>query len=304
MGCICTGTDTINKNRKAMNISNAVNSNLNINNPINNNNPIPNQRPNQLNRINNQSIPSSQPQHINLNVNLVNNRIIPNNSFNINNEVAQPFYEPYLQSKNDPTFNMTELKTVFVGSDLKKIHGYICNIEKDELEKRREDFWSSRFEGSKEVWELLRNFCIGEFDPKELKEILYGSGLTPYAGCINVVYDQKGNLYEIPNYCIHDPTEWDIPKYKIKKPNDEKIIVIIRHVVNDYPISIMNTSLVSELKEELLKNNEVNNKNKDFYDINKVRLFYHGKELKNNDCIYIYEIMNKAIIQMMIKENE
>lgn len=49
--------------------------------------------------------------------------------------------------------------------------------------------------------------------------------LRPLKDCINVVYDSKGYLYEIPNYCINDPYKYEIDEEK--KTNlvpEEKII--------------------------------------------------------------------------------
>ena len=40
--------------------------------------------------------------------------------------------------------------------------------------------------------------------------------LIPYKNCINVSYDELGGLYEIPNYCVHDPMVYDLPE----DPND------------------------------------------------------------------------------------
>lgn len=34
--------------------------------------------------------------------------------------------------------------------------------------------------------------------------------LRPFRNCINIVYDSKGILYEIPNYCINDPYKYEL----------------------------------------------------------------------------------------------
>jgi hypothetical protein len=52
-------------------------------------------------------------------------------------------------------------------------------------------------------------------------------GLTAYKDCINVTYDTRGNIYEIPNYCINDPSIYDIPKQEVKpKPRKKDIKVL------------------------------------------------------------------------------
>ena len=348
MGCICSGTEILSKQKKGIHVEsvkdnivqnhvpsvqnnnhaseqrdnissnvnnvlnhssssfNSENSNSNNNNNIQSNN---NQNNPRNNTRNTQAVPQNQelPQNNNVNqvlpVQQVQQRSSQSSqSSELNHQVIfQPNYEPYLQSKNDPTFNMQELPSVYVGHGLKKMNGYICNIEKEELDKRRRDFWTSRFEGNRETWELLNNFCIGDFSNKDLKELLQASELKPYSGCINVIFDAKGNIYEIPNYCIHNPSEWDIQKLKIKQPTETKLTLIIRCVLEEYVISISNISGIKTLKEGLVKNFKINKNEQGTINTERIRLFHHGKELKNNDSLYMYEIANKSIIQMMVK---
>lgn len=303
MGCICSGTDTINKNNKVVkrhslsNMNNASNNrsiqsrrdNINDRNNINNNNrsSYSNTR---INNLNNNTNASRLP---NNNTRRVNNTIS-------NDRVNNPTYIPYLQSANDPTFNMKETKEQ-VGEGIKKMKGYVCYIEKDDLDKKRNDFWSSRFEGNVEVWELLRQLCTGEMNSDEIKDILDGAGLSTYAGCINVVYDTQGNLYEIPNYCIHDPSEWDILKYKIKKPDEESLIVKLRYICEENEINISNLTQILALKQGLVKAVKFGNYEPGTIDPDRIRLFHRGKEMKDNDYIYMHNVNKNADLMMMIK---
>lgn len=213
-----------------------------------------------------------------------------------------PNYEPYLQSRNDPSFNMKQLKEM-VGSGLKKMNGYVCNIEKEDLEKKRHDFWTSRFEGNQDTWDLLKNFCEGEFSDKDLNDLLYASGLTSYAGCINVIYDSKGNLYEIPNYCIHEPSKWDIAKLNMPQPKEEKISIIVRNGIIDLKVNTINLCPVKELKLYVLKKFDFDKTEyKDsIKDISRIRLFHYGKEMKDNDMIYMHSVETGKIVMMAIR---
>ncbi len=232
---------------------------------------------------------------------LQNSRIQNNQQPEQNQNI--PNYEPYLQSKRDPNFNMKELDT-FVGEGIKKMKGYICNIEKEDLERKRNDFWTSRHEGNQDTWDLLHNFCIGEFSNEDLIELIHGSGLQLYAGIINVIFDSKGNLYEIPNYCIHNPSAWDIAKLKITKPKEEKLTLKIRNGIVDYNAEITNTSTGYDLKEGIVNNFKINDKNPGSYYPEKIRLFYRGREIKEKDFLYQHELINNAIIMMTIKPDD
>jgi hypothetical protein len=233
------------------------------------------------------------------------NRNNENNNINNNNPSQnRPSYVPFLQSRNDSTFNMKQLKE-FVGEGVKKMPGYVCTIEKDELMRKREDFWSSRFEGDKETWETLRNLCEGDLEDNQLKDLLSAIGITTYSGCINVVYDNKGNLYEIPNYCIHEPLEWDIPKLKIPKPNEQEIKFLVRLESEDLTIETSNYCPVGDLKSHICENFDFSKCNSykkgEKIDSPRIRLFHYGKELKDSDLLYMHSVDNGKIIMMTLR---
>lgn len=209
---------------------------------------------------------------------------------------SRPNYVPYLNSRNDPTFNMKETKEV-VGSGVKKMLGYVCEIEKEDLNKKRNDFWTSRSEGDQTTWELLRNFCEGEFNDDDLEELLRASNLVTYAGCINVIYDSKGNLYEIPNYCIHEPLVWDILKLKIEKPKEENIKFIIRLGIEDLSIETTNYCPVQSLKQHIVENFDFSKcEVEGIVNYERIRLFHYGQEMKNHDMLYMHDIDDKIVM--------
>ena len=246
---------------------------------------------------NNQDQQSRRNQNTNNNSNNNRSRSQPQQQQNQRN---LPNYQPFLQSANDPTFNMKQLKET-VGEGVKKMNGYVCNIEEEDLQRKRIDFWSSRFDNDLNTWEMLKNFCEGEFDSKELALLLNDCGIKPYAGCINVVYDNKGNLYEIPNYCIHPPSKWEIPKLEIPKPTEKKICFIVRLIVTDLTVNTSNLCPVSELKNYLLKKFPFPQEYGEIT-LERIRLFHLGKEIKNNDLLYQHHIEDEKIVIMMVKQ--
>ncbi len=309
MGCECSsstkenkeGVRTINSMGNRNNLNQNMSNNQNISNQ-NNNNMTSNQNNNQNNNNNN----NLRNNNVNRNMNNRENQntMILNSNQVVNNRVG---YIPYLQADNDPSFNMKEVNVV-VGQGFKKMNGYECNIEMDELVKKRKDFWDSMFSGSKDVWELLRNFCEGDFEPNELKELMTASELTTYKGCINVVYDAKGNMYEIPNYCIHDPVSWNIPKYTIKKPDEKKVRIIIRNGIVDLKVDTTNLCPIKELAQYVVKKFPFDKIDKSIkisgtIKDSQLRFFHYGKEFKQNDLLYMLQVDNESIILMMIKQD-
>ena len=280
MGCACLKSNVIIKSK--FNSSNFTD--------INN---VNNQNSNSRNNNNNQE---------NIIRDLSNNS---NNNINNNMNIQQyfnPNFEPYLQSKNDPSFNYPEIENTYIGIGLKRMKGYISPINLEELKKVRENFWSSRIEGDEKIWDILKNICNDEsLKENDIQEILKVSGIIPYKNCINIVYDSKGALYEIPNYCINQPSQYKIDEieYDKKKPKEEVINIVIRYYNNQIKFKISNWKNILQLKENIIKIKDYKN-----VSVENIRLFFGGKELHDNQELWFYNIINKSICQMLIKEEE
>ena len=322
MGCGCLNKKKVeilsnvkdiksNNNEHRYSISLNENNNNNINNNINNNNSdqndnnniiIPNNNNNNIN--NNQSNNNNNAQ--------INNNINPENDLIVNNEhdineisesnniyIGDPLYEPYLQSKHDENFNYKELDT-YVGTGIKKMKGYICPVSYDELIKIRQDFWTSRIEGNPQIWEVLHMICNdNSLSLEDIDGYMKASNIVTYKGCINVTYDNKGYLYEIPNYCINDPMEY--LKTEEKKPKENKDINIkIRCLNIEEKIKINNYKNISDLKDAIKKCDNFIQK----FMLDNIRLFFGGKELLDQKEIWFYNIENDSIIQMLAKPLE
>ena len=212
---------------------------------------------------------------------------------NNNNDIIRNF-EPYLQSKNDENFNFPEVKkNIYVGKGLKRMKGYISNISKEDLIKKRESFWGTRVEGNQQTWKFLKEICeMPESEEDDLVAMLQAYDLIPYNNCINVSYDALGGLYEIPNYCIHDPTEYDLPETKQSKPDEKKICFKARYGPKQIKLKCSNYSYVKKVKGHIAKKMESS--------IDKIRLFFFGKEMKNDMQLWNYSVDDDVIIIIMI----
>lgn len=133
----------------------------------------------------------------------------------------------------------------------------------------------------------------------DLKEFLAAAGVTPCNNCINLTYDYKGYYYEIPNYCINDPYNFEIEERPIaKQPNQSLLKVKIRKVIDEKIYSISNLEIVENLKIAVATNFFENP-----IEYNKVRLFFAGKELVDKEPIWKYNIEDESIILLLIREN-
>ena len=181
--------------------------------------------------------------------------------------------------------------------------GYISAITLEKLQKVRDDFWTSRIEGDSEIWELLRAICSDQsLSDEDIVGMLKAGGIVPFRDCINVVYDSKGALYEIPNYCINDPSQYNIPEieYTKEKPKEEGIKFFIRHFTHQFEVEISNWKEIKDVKEMILSKEE---KYKEM-NISQIRLFFGGKELLDEKEIWFYDIGGDSIVQMLTRETK
>ena len=222
------------------------------------------------------------------------NSCLKDENQNVNNLQQQNINinQPFLQSNVDSNFNMKELD-YYKGSGLKKMKAYISNLEQMDLIKKREDFWSSRFEGNKEIWDTLKYLIESDLSELEIKEILYASEIKTHSGCLNLVYDSRGVLYEIPNYVIHLPDKYCIPKLNVAVPNEQIITLKVRYLVNEKSFKVSNLLSVFDFLKKVAGKFETNVWN--------IRLFFRGKELKDEDLLYMYDLEEESIILMSIK---
>ena len=325
MGCGCLNKKKVeilsnvkdiksNNNEHRYSISLNENNNNNINNNSNINNNNSNQNNNNIILHNNNANNNNNNQNSNNNNNAqINNNINQENDLIVNNEheineisesnnifIGDPLYEPYLQSKHDENFNFKEIDDKYVGTGIKKMKGYISPVPYDELIKIRKDFWTSRIEGNPQIWEVLHMICDDNtLSLEDIDGYMKASNIVTYKGCINVTYDNKGYLYEIPNYCINDPVEYI--KLEEKKPTENKDINIkIRCLNIEEKITINNYNKISDLKDAI-KKCETFIKN---YMLDNIRLFFGGKELLDEKEIWFYNIEDDSIIQMLAKPLE
>ena len=200
---------------------------------------------------------------------------------------------PYLQSKVNPNFNFPEVKdNTFIGKGLRRMKGLISIVSKDELEKKRIVFCGTHVEGDSQVWSFLKELC--ELPPEEdenIKAMLEANEIFPLKKCINVTYDKAGEVYEIPNYCINEPVSYDLPETHVKKPEKKTINFFVRKGAKQIKIKAPNTTSIEKVKANISKKVEAAE--------DKIRMFYRGKEMKNGNELWAYNIEDECVVQIM-----
>ncbi len=204
--------------------------------------------------------------------------------------------QPYLQSNQIPDFNFKEInEDIYVGKGLKRMKGYISPISKEELEKKRNAFWDTRTEGNQQTWNFLKELCqMPEGEEENLQAMLLAYDLIPLKGCINITYDSLGGIFEIPNYCINEPYKYEIIEDEKVRPKEEKVKFHLKGT-HKTKITCSNYETIEKVKQKIGKKYKV--------EIDKVRLFFYGKELKNDLELWNYNVSNDCVVILMINNN-
>ena len=200
---------------------------------------------------------------------------------------------PYLQSRVNPNFNFPEVKEdVYVGCGLRRMKAFKSTIPKDELKQRREAFWGTRVEGNEQVWQFLREICeLPMNEDENIKPMLEANEITPLKNCINVTFDRGGEVYEIPNYCINEPISFDLPETHMKKPEKKKISFHGRKGTEQFKIKTENYTKIENIRKNVGKKFDK--------DPSKVRLFFRGKEMKDGNELWQYNVQDEDVIIIM-----
>ena len=200
---------------------------------------------------------------------------------------------PYLQSRVNPNFNFPEVKEdVYVGCGLRRMKAFKSTIPKDELKQRREAFCGTRVEGNEQVWQFLREICeLPVNEDENIKPMLEANEITPLKNCINVTFDRGGEVYEIPNYCINEPISFDLPETHMKKPEKKKISFHGRKGTEQFKIKTENYTKIENIRKNVGKKFDK--------DPSKVRLFFRGKEMKDGNELWQYNVQDEDVIIIM-----
>jgi hypothetical protein len=221
------------------------------------------------------------------NKNNINTHIEPqinHNNYNLNNS-----YEESLALFPDmPEWGNSITK----GYGIKQMPAYKCDLKIDELNKKREEFWSSKTK-LKTKWKIIHQACI--YDHINAEEFLYKNNMNTLNGCINICTDNQGNIFRVPNYCINDPY-FELELLNNNEAKGENIEIKLFDVVNQKQIklnvldSITGGELIAKYANE--GNIDLNK--------NKIRLLFGGGIIKENETLFQHKVKNGFSIQICI----
>ena len=255
--------------------SNRLTNNLIISSQLNNNNNNQNNNTNNHQDCNHKDNPEKKIGKIN----------------NIDNPDSTLFDLSFEESvKNFP--DMPEIEPqIMKGYGIKQMPGYKCDLKIDQLNKKRDEFWSSKNKLNITKWKIIHQACI--YDHINAEEFLFKNNIKTLNGCINMCLDEEGKLYRVPNFCINDPT-FQLELLKNENSKKEKINIILNDVSaqkrKNY--NIYDTTTGKELIEMYCNEENIE---KDKYTF---KLIFGGGIIKDDETLFQHKVKNDYVIQI------
>ena len=228
----------------------------------------------------NQNIPKEESKNdINNNIRKSNNNII-----NLNTS----FEESIKLFPDMPEWG----EGITKGYGIKQMPAYKCDLKIDELNKKREEFWSSKAK-LKSKWKIVHQACI--YDHINAEEFLFKNNMKTVEGCINMCADNQGNIFRVPNYCINDP-HFQLELLDKEEAKGEEIEIKLFDVVNQKQnkLSVMDSITGEELIEKYAAKENID------LTKNKIRLLFGGGIIKDNETLFQHKVKNGYSIQICI----
>ena len=178
------------------------------------------------------------------------------------------------------------------GYGIKQMPAYKCDLKIDELNKKREEFWSSKTK-LKAKWKIIHQACI--YDHINAEDFLYKNNIKTLEGCINICTDNQGNIFRVPNYCINDPY-FKLELLEKDESKSESIEIKLFDIVNQKQkkLKVLDSITGEEIIQKYATEENID------LSKNKIRLLFGGGIIKENETLFQHKVKNGFGIQICI----
>jgi hypothetical protein len=178
----------------------------------------------------------------------------------------------------------------YKGVGIKRMKGYKCTLPINQLNELREKFWTTKI-NEDENWRIIQQICV--FDEERSNMTLGRYNFEVAVDCINHIIGPDGEHYYVPNYCINDP--YFEKTLSLKDEEEKKITLHLYDVSTDTTITseFSNHDMGKTIKKVFITKSKMNENEY------KLRLFFSGMEIKDNEYLYQHKLDNNFKIQIM-----
>ncbi|XP_074856064.1 ubiquitin domain-containing protein 1 isoform X1 [Carettochelys insculpta] len=176
-----------------------------------------------------------------------------------------------------------------------------------QLRSRRDEFWDTApaFEGRKEIWDALKAaaYAVEANDLALAQAILDGASITLPHGSLTECYDELGNRYQLPVYCLAPPAnlilerggeESTEPPEPAPGPRHEFPLKVRLSTGKDLRLSASMADTVGQLKRRLQAQEGV--------EPGWQRWFFSGKLLTDRTRLHEAKIQQDFVIQVIVNQ--
>ncbi|XP_069467673.1 ubiquitin domain-containing protein 1 [Ambystoma mexicanum] len=176
-----------------------------------------------------------------------------------------------------------------------------------QLRSKRDEFWDTApaFEGRKEIWDALKAaaYAMEANDLELAQAIVDGASITLPHGSLTECYDELGNRYQLPVYCLAPPVNL------IMERSDEEGVDTPEMAPNarrEFPLKVrlstgrdvkLNASMtdtIGQLKKQLFAEEKI--------DPAWQRWFFSGKLLTDRMKLQETKIQKDFVVQVIVNQ--
>ncbi|XP_043111280.1 ubiquitin domain-containing protein 1a isoform X1 [Puntigrus tetrazona] len=176
-----------------------------------------------------------------------------------------------------------------------------------QLRSKRDEFWDTApaFDGRKEIWDALKAAAVAtECNDHELAQaIVDGASITLPHGSLMECYDELGNRYQLPAYCLAPPVNLvsecndrnvsENSELQEKKEKEFQLKVRLS-TGKDLRLSVTMADSIRQLKKQLQIQEDI--------DTTHQRWFFSGKLLTDKTRLQDTKIQKDFVIQVIVSQ--
>uniref|UniRef100_A0A671LW90 Ubiquitin domain-containing protein 1 n=1 Tax=Sinocyclocheilus anshuiensis TaxID=1608454 RepID=A0A671LW90_9TELE len=176
-----------------------------------------------------------------------------------------------------------------------------------QLRSKRDEFWDTApaFEGRKEIWDALKAAALAlECNDHELAQaIVDGANITLPHGSLTECYDELGNRYQLPVYCLAPPVNLiterseedlsDNPEPLTTQKKEFQLKVRLS-TGKDLRLNASMTDTIGLLKKQLQAQENI--------ELAHQRWFFSGKLLTDKTRLQDTKIQKDFVIQVIVNQ--
>uniref|UniRef100_A0A8V0ZLJ3 Ubiquitin domain containing 1 n=1 Tax=Gallus gallus TaxID=9031 RepID=A0A8V0ZLJ3_CHICK len=176
-----------------------------------------------------------------------------------------------------------------------------------QLRSKRDEFWDTApaFEGRKEIWDALKAaaYAVEANDHSLAQAILDGASITLPHGSLTECYDELGNRYQLPVYCLAPPVnlilergEEEAAEPAEPPPNARRefALKVRLSTGKDLRLSASMADTIGQLKKQLQAQEGI--------DLAWQRWFFSGKLLTDRTRLQETKIQKDFVVQVIVNQ--